>query len=378
MKYLFLLAVVLIGYGSLYPFDFGERKPARMLLDASPMSRGDLLQNIALFLPFGYLGMVAWSGPRRPLRFAALVAAAAVYGAALQVIQLWLPTRDPALRDALPNIGGAAVGALVGSIPFLDVRRLRAGTRAAPWVLIGFWLAYRLSPLVPSIDLQEWKDSVKPLLQWSPFPWQGAFHDAAAWLGVACLWAAAPAGRFTVRWLWALALVTLGLEVVAVENVLSPGNVVGAALGIGLGALLARRPAPAALLLAAAIVLNGLQPFEWRAQAGRFEWVPFGGFLQGSMLINAQSLFEKAFFYGTLVWLAREAGPRLAVAAGGTALLLGGIEALQTRFSAHTPEITDPLLALLAALFLGLADRPCPPGPPNPLESRVERRKEDL
>jgi len=157
------------------------------------MGRGDLLGNLALFLPFGYLGMVAWRRPRRPLRFALLVGSAAIYGAALQVVQLYLPSRDPALRDVMPNVLGAAIGALAGGTPLFDVRRLgeRKGIRAAPWVLIAFWLGYRLVPFVPSIDLQEWKDSVKPLSDWSPFPWVGVVHDVAAWLAVACLWAAA-------------------------------------------------------------------------------------------------------------------------------------------------------------------------------------------
>ncbi len=378
MRYLFLLAVLLIGYGSLYPFDFREGVPFRVLLEPGPMSRGDLLQNFALFLPFGYLGMVAWRRPPRPLLFLILVASAAVYGAALQVIQLWLPARVPALRDAIPNTLGAAAGALVGTLPLFDVRRLGGGARAAPWALIGFWLAYRLSPFVPSIDAQEWKDSVKPLLAWRPFPWGGALHDAAAWVGVSCLWAAAPARRLHVRWLWALALGVLGLEVVIVQNAVSPANVVGAFAGVALGAWLARRPAVAAVLLAAAILVNGLAARGTGGAPQVFEWVPFGGFLGGSMLVNARSLFEKAYLYGTLVWLVREAGCRLPVAAFGTALFLAGIEALQTRVPGHTPEVTDPLLALLAALFLALADRPCPPEAWNPLESGDERRKEDL
>ena len=105
-----------------------------------------------------------------------------------------------------------------------------------------------------------------------------------------------------------------------------------------------------------------------RESARAFEWVPFAGFLDGSMLVNTQSLFEKAFLYGTLVWLAREAGLKLGVAAGGTAVLLVAIEVAQTRFSDHTPEVTDPLLALFAALFLRIADAPRPP--PNPVESQ--------
>lgn len=370
MKLLFVLAALLIGYGSFYPFDFrAEPLPARVLLEPSPMGRGDLLQNLALFLPFGYLGMVAWARPRRPLRFAIVIAAAAVYGAALQVVQLWLPARDPALRDVLPNTLGAVLGALVGSVAAFDVRRL--GGRAAPLVLALFWIAYRLLPFVPTIDWQKWKDGLKPLLRdWSPFPWVGAAHDASAWLAFACLWAAASPA--TLGWLPLLAMATLGAEVLIVSNWLSPANVLGAAIGLSLWPLVARLPrrtAFSAALLAAAIALHALAPFELAPEPVGFTWVPFGGFLGGSMLINAQNLFEKAFFYGALVWLLREAGLRLAWAGGVAAGFLLAIEALQTRFLGHTPEITDPLFAAFAALFLGFADRPCPRDPPISLQS---------
>jgi VanZ family protein len=373
MKWLFVLAVLLIGYGSLYPFDFRVAgAPFERLFAPSRTSRGDLLGNLALFLPYGYLGMVAWRRPPRPLRFGIVVLTAALYGAALQWAQLHLPERDPALRDALPNTLGAAAGALVGAMPLFDVRRLGDPSRArpAPPVLIAFWIAYRLVPFVPALDWQLWKDSLKPLRAWRPFPWVGTLHDAAAWAAVGCLWAATPARRLTVRWLPALALATLGLEVVIEDNHLSPAGVAGAALGVVAAALLRCRPAPAAVFLVATLLLSGLAPFEAREAPRAFQWIPFGGFLQGSMLVNTQSLLEKAFLYGSLVWLAREAGIRLGAAAGGTALLLLGIEAAQTRFAGHTPEVTDPLLALFAAVFLRLADAPRPPL--NPVESRAE------
>lgn len=376
MRYLFALAALLIGYGSLYPFDFrAPGAPLSTLLAAAPMSRGDLLGNVALFLPYGYLGMVAWGTSARPLRFAILVLTAAFYGALLQWAQLYLPTRDPYLRDALWNTVGAAVGALAGAMPLLDVSRLRGrtGDRPAPLVLIAFWLAYRLVPFVPSLDWQEWKDSLKPLREWSPFPWTHALHDAAAWAAVACLWAAVPVRRLTVAWLPALMLATFGLEVVIVDNGLSAASVAGAAAG-GVVALLTRfRPLPAAALLALALVLHGLHPFVASEAPRAFQWVPFGGFLDGSMLVNAQSLFEKAFLYAALVWLGRESGLRLAAAAVGTAVILAGIEAAQTRLLDRTPEVTDPLLALFAAVFLHLADPPRPP--PNPVESRARKEK---
>jgi hypothetical protein len=305
-----------------------------------------------------------------------VVAGAAIYGAALQVVQLWLPARDPALRDVLPNMLGAVAGAAVGSVALFDVRRIRAGGRAAPLILAGSWIAYRLLPFVPSIDKQEWKDSLKPLLrEWSPFPWVDTIHDAAAWVAVGCLWAAASP---TVRWLPVLVGATLAGEVVIVSNWVSPANVVGAACGLALWPVVARLPrreAPVAALLAVAVALAALEPFEAAPEPRPFDWVPFGGFLGGSMLINAQTIFEKAFFYGALVWLLREAGLRLAWAGGAAALFLAGIEALQTRFLGHTPEITDPLLALGCALFLGFADRPCPPAPPISLQSACDAKE---
>jgi VanZ family protein len=377
MNWLFALALLLIGYGSLYPFDFrAGGAPLATLLEPGSMSRGDLLGNVALFLPYGYLGMLAWRRPARPLRFVIVVVTAAAYGALLQCAQLYLPTRDPALRDVLPNAIGVVAGAFAGAIPMLDARRLSGGARgrSAPLLLALCWLAYRLVPFVPSLDWQEWKDSLKPLLEWSRLPWVDALHDAAAWAAVGCLWGAAPVGRLTVRWLPALVLATFCLEVVVVDNTLSAANVAGAALGLAAAALLRLRPAPVAVLLAAALVLRGLSPFEPRPEPQAFQWIPFGGFLDGSMLVNSQSLFEKTFLYGALVWLVREAGLRLAVAGGGVALLLACVEAAQTRLAGHTPEVTDPLLALFAALFLRAADPPRPPL--NPVESRA--RKEEL
>jgi VanZ family protein len=370
MKYLFLLALLLIGYGSLYPFDFvAHGAPLRVLLEPGSSPRGDILENLALFLPYGYLGMVAWSRPRGPLRFLLVVGTGAAYAVALQWAQLYLPSRDATLRDVVPNVLGTVIGAAAGSVPALDVRRIVAGgrMRAVPLLLIAVWLGYRLLPFVPALDWQEWKDSLKPLRDWHPFPWIGAFHDAAAWAAVGCLWAGARLRRLGPRWLPLLVVATLCAEVVIVDNGVSPANVAGAAAGVLLAAVFASRPGIVGVLLAAAVVLEGLAPFQVRPAPQAFVWIPFGGFLDGSMLVNAQSLFEKTFLYGTLVWLAREAGLRLRFASCGTALLLAAIEVAQTRLGNHTPEITDPLLALFAGVFLALAEPPRPP--PNPVES---------
>ena len=60
MSFLFYVSLILIVYGSLYPFDFslgalGNVDMAMFLTDwRLYSSRGDLLGNISLFLPYGF------------------------------------------------------------------------------------------------------------------------------------------------------------------------------------------------------------------------------------------------------------------------------------------------------------------------------------
>lgn len=324
MRRLFWLTAALIAYGSVFPFDFG---PAAGTL-ARDWNAADVLQNIVLFLPLGYFGA------GRPWLTLAL---AAVLGFGLQVVQLWLPSRDPNLTDGVANVIGAALGVLAGRV--LPVARLPRGVTGVPAALVACWLAFRLMPFVPVLDVQEIKDSLKPLLKTPDVRALDVFHDATAWLVVAHL-----LGR-KARWLGPLVAAVFGAEVLIVRNVVTASNVAGAALAVALTvAGLARRKLPLAGLVAAAILLAGLAPFVPREQAAAFSFVPFHGFLGGNILVNVANVFEKCFFYGSLVWLLSGAG--LAVAALAAVLLTGAVEVAQVWFDGHTPEITDPLLAL--------------------------------
>ena len=65
MALLFFMVIVLIIYGSLYPFDFTFAAPDPQALEdfvhlQSPIwGRGDAFGNVALFAPYGFLGMLA-------------------------------------------------------------------------------------------------------------------------------------------------------------------------------------------------------------------------------------------------------------------------------------------------------------------------------
>jgi hypothetical protein len=85
--------------------------------------------------------------------------------------------------------------------------------------------------------------------------------------------------------------------------------------------------------------------------------VPFGGFLGAEWDFGLLPLLRRCFWYGSAVWLLRAAGWRLARAAIAEALLLGAIEVIQIHLPGSVAESTDPLLALILAMTLGLLDR---------------------
>ncbi len=230
--------------------------------------------------------------------------------------------------------------------------------KAGLWLLllIGCWLAYRLMPFVPSLDWQLWKDSLKPLLLHPQLSLTGLLHDAVAWAVVACLWSQVCRYRKAGLWLLLLAGGVFALEVLIVKNTVSATNVLGALLGVGLWTLWLGRGSSGrvilALLLMLSLLLSGLAPFQLRPVPGDFHWLPFHGFLGGSMMINISVVFEKGYFYGALILLLYQESGRFRFAAVTTFLLTLLIEIAQLFVYGHTAEITDPLLVLLIAMAL--------------------------
>ena len=121
MKRLLLLSLIagLIVYGSLYPFNFSAAAPgafARLFSNWQLLTPlGDLLGNIGLFAPWGLVGMLAlaphWGLPRA----AAMTALSGIaISLGVQVLQIWVPSRDAALADVFWNLFGIGGGIAAG------------------------------------------------------------------------------------------------------------------------------------------------------------------------------------------------------------------------------------------------------------------------
>ncbi len=359
-----ILAVIaaLITYGSLYPFNFvwpvsHAAAWEKLFFDWTPFtSRGDALGNFALFLPFGFAGVFA--GPGRAGStpcVSTIVLVSLALATTLQAAQIYFPPRTPALADVVWNMLGAGLGILIARSlkPHLKLHPLAwRDAYAIPAALIVLWLAAELLPFVPSLDLQAIKNSVKAVLHGAVAPEKVMFHAAG-----------------TVTAAWALAMVLGDARAlrgslvmaagIAAGKVLIVGNVldVSTLLGLGLGCAgwwwLGRRPqaqrgAAVLFLLFTAYAAGALMPFAIRDTPEPFNLVPFAGLLRGSMLANSKTLAANLFFFTGILAVIRMNGLSPVPGSIALAVLVTVFEAIQIYLVGRTPDVTVPLLALLA------------------------------
>lgn len=369
-KLVFYITLLLIVYGSLYPFDFDFSSfPAAgagaLLSERGWLARGgDVLGNIALFLPFGATGMLAQSPGRSPrARFVLLCLIGFFVAAGVQLLQIFLPSRDPAVSDVFWNICGWSLGAALVAPAAVRARLLApagGSIAAVPAFLLLCWLTSELAPFVPSIDLQAYKDSLKPLFT-VPDPLSVEFlRSCVAWLVVLDLLARVWPGQARSPWILAAALATVPAKIVIVQNSAGADYVLGLLLALsiwyGLLQRSARRVPFLVVALAVTFLITSLSPFTLRDSPQAFSWLPLSGALSGSMLVNVKAIAGKLFLLGALLYLLDILGTRRGTAVALVVLFSASMEVLQIWIGDHTPVITDPLLALLLGAALALSD----------------------
>ncbi len=349
----------LIVYVSLYPFEFRlAAQPGvwRRFLETTfhLTSRGDILSNVILFVPLGILGRLAERNrPSLPLSLAALMIAIAV-----QVAQIYLPSRDANLQDVGWNVAGYTIGLLVGTLLAHRFQAMEGGMvrRGDPFVilLVALWFGWQLSPFVPSLDLQLVKNSLKPVL-YSPWQWHRLLYHTVLWLVLIRLLHELFPGKPLLGKLLPIAAGVFSMKLIIVNNLLSPHSLGGLLLAIAVWfsglQRLRNRDSVLVLLLITAFLVSGLEPFRLRPQPEPLQWLPFYSFLQHLTLFNVAVLLEKLFLFGALIWIAQREGGSRRFAVTLAIVLAASVEALQTLFVGHTPEITDPLLATIMGAF---------------------------
>lgn len=374
MVVIWIVVTVIIVYGSLFPFNFQAHDlnwaTFNLFLQSwhDRSSWGDLLSNIALFVPFGAAGMLSTRNLRFPLLNVLLVfTGGLILAVVLQFAQLYLPGRIAALNDSIWNMLGLTLGIFFAFVANKYILKLQIEVRVIPLiplVLLGVWSAYRLVPFVPTIDFQTIKDSLKPLLIQPEISLLAVFVNTVSWMLAGHFLKYLTGARDALGKLGIFMASIFGLEILIIENDVTASNIMGALIALAVSAIFLGRAKKMVtiliILLPISIVLQGLAPFDLRPVIDSFNWFPFHSFFEGSMYHNILSLLLKTFFYSGMVFLLYELGYTWLKSALLTGFLLLLIEASQIYFSGHTPEITDPLLALLLALGMAELDRLAP------------------
>ncbi len=162
-RYILTAYLLLVVYASLYPFsgwrDQGVSPDAFLF---APMPRYftifDVAVNLAGYFPLGFLLVLAFNAPQRPVLSAAAAAViACLLSVALEALQSYLPSRVASNLDVLCNSAGALCGAIAGALaaPTLLSSRMRMlrNDWLAPGphtdlglVVLGLWLLTQANP----------------------------------------------------------------------------------------------------------------------------------------------------------------------------------------------------------------------------------------
>ncbi len=359
------LTVIIIVYGSLYPFNFrvpveGDNAVIALLRSRAITfsGRGNFVANVLLYIPLGWLGIL--SMPQRmsiALRFFLILIGGTTLSLVMELTQYYEAGRVTAADDVYTNSLGTIVGSLGGiylsgrwRVPLIP----EISARPIPAVLIAVWAGYRLYPYVPTIDLHKYWNALKPVILDPVFSLESLYRHTTIWLTTFALISVLVERRRSILLVPLFCGCVLVARVMIVNTALSVAEIIGAGVALCFWPIMLmiphrQRAAVLFSLLGIAVVIERLKPFQFQSVARDFGWVPFRSLMEGSISVNVMAFCEKSFLYGALLYLFTEAGGRFRTAV----LIVGGVlfttSWMQTYLPGRSAEITDLVMVLLLA-----------------------------
>jgi VanZ family protein len=380
MLRLALLFVAFIIYGSLFPFTDWRTPDSELFafLFAWPhaVERADIVQNVLAYAPLG-LFIVLWR--KRVRSLAPPVVVALVCGGLLsllmEALQQYEPSRTSSLADLAMNLLGTFAGALLGAAldPGAPSTRRLHGVRDS-WIVAGtlpnlglaaiaLWFLSQTSPLVPTFDIGQLRQSVAPLWlalhapETVPMPALMVYTCNVLAIGLVLRHILIPGRPLFAPFLLLLA-VTFAAKILVQGRQLSLEALLGAALACTVLALIRSNnvkinSVAAIVAIAAGFLIGELAPGAVSA-AGQpdFNWIPLVG--QMARLSGLESMLEVFWPFFALAFFARGVTApyrRQAVALLGAVAVCVGVfvlEWLQQDIPGRYGDITQVVLALAA------------------------------
>jgi glycopeptide antibiotics resistance protein len=381
---LFVLSTLFIVYATTIPWDFVpppdwdsvQWKPfwdeARQRIPSIP----DIVQNVFLFLPFGFFGFFV-------LRSVILVTIlGAMLSGSVELLQSMSPTRTSSMTDLCTNAGGSFLGAAVAwfiarpletrALPGLQklVRRQPGALVLMALIVATVFRAW--APFLPTLDIGALKQQVKGFLAdpWGPKSLELLLFDAVLYAGLGVVWLRET--RFgPLVWLYAGALEFGQFFIQGHSPALQ--DVAAAWFGIAVGTMffkrtgsgpareageLTRRFPGVCIGFAVALpVLRALAPFdfgEWSAPpANRF--VPFASLFGNVTAYTVANFFTIVAVYLPLAYVMLLRRRSVAVTAFACFALATVLEIGQIPLVSRTFDMTEAMIAAASALVAARA-----------------------
>lgn len=365
---IFWIVCVLIAYGSFFPFQFHFDMNYNIQVLKEFLSfnyhsgLSDLVSNFVLFLPFGFFGVKALDHIRYGTGI--IVITGILFASILQVIQIFIPARVPSVTDVLWNTAGCVTGGIFANwirLPTFHDKKHQPVWFSVPVMIASCWLISQLIPFIPSIDLGEIKNSLKPLLIYHEFSWSSCLVYTICWITAGSF----VFGTFQLQrsgfYFCLSAGMVLSLQVIIMTRSVSVSNLLGTLLAMTIWILFfdktVMKTRNLLVVIFAIIFIDGFFPLHVTADPVPFQFVPFHGFLSGNMLHNIITFFEKLFIYGSLVILLRTVLKNHKISMLIACIWVLSIEMLQMFTLNHSPELTDALMVLIIAILIDKIER---------------------
>jgi len=365
--------LALIAYGSLYPFDL--RPGAESIgfwqalghLTWARAGRGDRIANLLLYVPLGFC-LFRWLESR--IRRRAAVLLAVTFGVTLsyciEVTQVFIALRVASYWDVVFNGIGSVVGAAAGiawdelSVKLSGASGNRGRSDRGGVFVVLLWLLWRLWPFIPQFSIGMLKAAFQPLTD-PFFSVAATLHYLVWWTLLAHIVFTLIGGQRGIEAMLALIAIVLAGCLFITHHGFVPSELL--ALVLLLPALLVlNRLAPAprhGLMLAAFVALlfyDSFFPFQTQEAAGHFDLWPFRSWMDSGFPVDWQWLARRASYFAAFVWVLKQAGMRIQVAAIFVPFVVLGIEIVQVWIPGRGSSITEPMLALLIAWIMRSLD----------------------
>ena len=380
--YLMLGYMLLLTYGTLYPFNewlTPSASPWRLMWQGglAHASKADVLTNLLVYMPLGLLLMRILAGHRCSFCMALLVAlASALLSLTLEYLQAHLPGRVPSFADVLLNTSGSFAGALLAlgmradsavgeTVHRIRYRYVHAGPLANLGLLtLCLWALSQLSPLAPSIDLGNLRHGLKPLWHTLQNPtsldWVRVLEYSLSISAVGMVSSVLLRLRYRAILIFSyfVGLVLL-LKIPVVGRQLSLEALLGLLIGLSYTALFYDRSQRLRLVSAVCAILAMILASEMHVSADTtatdlrtFNWIPFRSHISNN-ITGLIDILGSVWPFVALSFIAQfvKVTHRLRLIVIGAFMvfpLMFVLEWYQQSLPGRSPDITDAIIATIA------------------------------